>query len=34
LRLGRDLYSRVNVRSKVIVLQMDRRADNMVGKRS
>jgi lipoprotein-anchoring transpeptidase ErfK/SrfK len=29
-----DLYSRVNVGTKVIVLPMDRRADNAVGKRS
>ena len=29
-----DLYSRVNVGTKVIVLPMDRRADNMMGKRS
>ena len=29
-----DLYSRVNVGTKVIVLPMDRRADNMSGKRS
>jgi lipoprotein-anchoring transpeptidase ErfK/SrfK len=29
-----DLYSRVNVGTKVIVLPMDRRADNMAGKRS
>jgi lipoprotein-anchoring transpeptidase ErfK/SrfK len=29
-----DLYSRVNVGTKVIVLPMDRRADNTVGKRS
>lgn len=29
-----DLYSRVNVGTKVIVLPMDRRADNMNGKRS
>ena len=29
-----DLYSRVNVGTKVIVLPMDRRADNMYGKRS
>jgi len=28
-----DLYSRVNVGTKVIVLPMDRRADNAVGKR-
>jgi lipoprotein-anchoring transpeptidase ErfK/SrfK len=28
-----DLYSRVNVGTKVIVLPMDRRADNMMGKR-
>jgi lipoprotein-anchoring transpeptidase ErfK/SrfK len=28
-----DLYSRVNVGTKVIVLPMDRRADNMGGKR-
>ena len=28
-----DLYSRVNVGTKVIVLPMDRRADNMVAKR-
>ncbi len=28
-----DLYSRVNVGTKVIVLPMDRRADNMSGKR-
>ena len=28
-----DLYSRVNVGTKVIVLPMDRRADNSVGKR-
>jgi lipoprotein-anchoring transpeptidase ErfK/SrfK len=28
-----DLYSRVNVGTKVIVLPMDRRADNTVGKR-
>ncbi len=28
-----DLYSRVNVGTKVIVLPMDRRADNMTGKR-
>jgi len=28
-----DLYSRVNVGTKVIVLPMDRRADNMIGKR-
>ena len=28
-----DLYSRVNVGTKVIVLPMDRRADNLVGKR-
>jgi lipoprotein-anchoring transpeptidase ErfK/SrfK len=29
-----DLYSRVNIGTKVIVLPMDRRADNMMGKRS
>jgi lipoprotein-anchoring transpeptidase ErfK/SrfK len=29
-----DLYSRVNVGTRVIVLPMDRRADNTVGKRS
>jgi lipoprotein-anchoring transpeptidase ErfK/SrfK len=29
-----DLYSRVNVGTKVIVLPMDRRADNTMGKRS
>ena len=29
-----DLYSRVNVGTKVIVLPMDRRADNTAGKRS
>jgi lipoprotein-anchoring transpeptidase ErfK/SrfK len=29
-----DLYSRVNVGTRVIVLPMDRRADNAVGKRS
>src|ERR1700704_2881801 len=29
-----DLYSRVNVGTKVIVLPMDRRADNTTGKRS
>jgi lipoprotein-anchoring transpeptidase ErfK/SrfK len=29
-----DLYSRVSVGSKVIVLPMDRRAENMLGKRS
>jgi lipoprotein-anchoring transpeptidase ErfK/SrfK len=29
-----DLYSRVNVGAKVIVLPMDRRAENMPGKRS
>jgi lipoprotein-anchoring transpeptidase ErfK/SrfK len=29
-----DLYSRVNVGTKVIVLPMDRRADNSAGKRS
>jgi hypothetical protein len=29
-----DLYSRVNVGAKVIVLPMDRRADNAVGERS
>jgi lipoprotein-anchoring transpeptidase ErfK/SrfK len=29
-----DLYARVNVGTKVIVLPMDRRADNAVGKRS
>ncbi len=28
-----DLYSRVNVGTKVIVLPMDRRADNADGKR-
>jgi lipoprotein-anchoring transpeptidase ErfK/SrfK len=28
-----DLYSRVNVGTKVIVLPMDRRADNAIGKR-
>jgi L,D-transpeptidase catalytic domain len=28
-----DLYSRVNVGTKVIVLPMDRRADNVNGKR-
>jgi lipoprotein-anchoring transpeptidase ErfK/SrfK len=29
-----DLYSRVNVGTKVIVLPMDRRAENLPGKRS
>jgi lipoprotein-anchoring transpeptidase ErfK/SrfK len=29
-----DLYSRVNIGTKVIVLPMDRRADNTIGKRS
>jgi hypothetical protein len=28
-----DLYSRVNVGTKVIVLPMDRRADNTYGRR-
>jgi len=29
-----DLYARVNVGTKVVVLPMDRRADNADGKRS